>query len=92
MGGELDDRSPVDDEQARKLFDLCLRVAMEVAARPLLQREVCIAVVEQALRDGFTSIGAKGAQLDDLVEKHVELMRQFVHEIDVGGCPQGGNA
>jgi hypothetical protein len=77
---------------ARQLWDMLQRVAMRIAGEPPEQRDVAFAIAERSLRQMAKEMRIPDANIDDFVIRQMELLRQFVTEIDVGGSPRGGRA
>ena len=78
---------------ARRLWDMQQRLAVQIAEKPLEQREAAFSIVERVVRDMAKQMGnVPEDKMDDFVNLQMEVVRQFVTEIDVGGSPQGGNA
>jgi hypothetical protein len=66
---------------------------VQIAEKPLELREAAFAVVENEVRQMANLMGVvPDNRMDDFVKLQMEVVRQFVKEIDVGGRPQGGNA
>lgn len=82
----------MSDENARKGWDMCQRMAVQIAEKPMHLRDVAFEIAENAVREGFILAGEKDGELEPLVKKHATLLREFVHDIDMSGSPQGGHA
>lgn len=77
----------------KKLWDMGQRVAVQVAEKPLEQREAAFAAIERVIRDMVVEMKVFAAdKIDDAVNLQMQLIRETVEKIDVGGSPQGGNA
>jgi hypothetical protein len=85
--------APKDFESAaRQLWDMLQRVATHIAAKPLEQREAAFALTERTVRRLAKEMKLADESTDAFVKSFMDLLRQFVTEIDVGGSPQGGRA
>ena len=80
------------DEPARQFWNMCQRIAVQIADKPLELREAAFAVAERNVRDLAKQVGVVNEKVDAFVEMQLGLIRQFVTEIDIGGSPKGGHA
>lgn len=82
------EREPI----ARQLWDMTQRIAVQVAEKPIVLREAAFAIAARAFADMARDMNVQEDKRDGVVKLQMELLRQLVTEIDVGGSPQGGNA
>jgi hypothetical protein len=80
------------DPLARKLWDMSQRVGMRIADEPLEKRETAFATAERTVREMATQMGVFGGNVEAVVKLHMDLIRQTVTAIDVGGGAKGGHA
>ena len=82
-----------NEELQRKLWDMGQRVAVQIAEKPRELREAAFSIVEQTVRDMVVDMRVFAAdKIDEAVALQMQLIRETVEKIDLGGSPQGGRA
>lgn len=88
----MSDAQQIAEDLAKQGWDMAQRVGMRIAALPLEKRETAFLTAEPALRELAQNLGVKPPGVDKFVALHIQVMRDIVLKIDVGGSPQGGKA
>jgi hypothetical protein len=78
------------DPWQKQLWDMGQRIGMRIADLLADKRDAGFVVAEREMRDLVRKLGLKPE--DAVVDLQMEVIRDTVRKIDLGGSPQGGNA
>ena len=80
------------DEMIDKLWDASQRIAMQIAALPLELRNEAYEATEEAMRDTAKLLDMEHHNVPKFLSLQLQLIREVVARIDLGGAPSGGHA
>ncbi len=93
MRGNVEADAPRSlDAFAKQARDMAQRLGMQIAGVRLERREAAFAFAERTFRETALGIGVTASQAHAFAELQMNVIRRTVVDIDLGGCPQGGNA
>jgi hypothetical protein len=80
------------DAFVKQTRDMAQRLGMQIAGVRLEKREAAFAIAARVFRESALGLGVAAGQAHAFAELQMDVIRQTVIDIDVGGYPHGGNA